>query len=515
MPPRLPPPKGVVLRAERWAHNNTPGNRYKPHAVKYSYVKDGVRHYKNRSPQDPKTLKELRLQASLNPQVLRNYTCFTWSEARRKLGFSLREMAIVCRLHGVSGFRTARKDKRQAATACFDPALEVSASIIMERMLALERGLNRGEGDMTEESGRGSGTGSGRCSAHGERNGERKALTPEQALEIFRRRCDSKAHSTLLAETAEEFGVTQTSIRHIWGRQTWKSTTMPLWTQEERASSRSDSLCQQCLNGGRTDIEQACPACPINRKRGRPVGTKDSYKRHRTSASDVSQLVEGGGVEGLQLAGGGGVEGSRGPKGNSCRLSGTIRMPGNSDSDELRKQPSAASGAVVRIRGTLAVAGRGLYVTDACQVLLDLYHECEIGLQGQSLLLFLLPASAQQVCHALNIALETGAKSQATSHMLLPARSGCKRGSFLPCSMHATPKAHRRGELIISVELQLLTQTDESPGARHTLNGGVHRRQTKLDAHPHEEWTIVESKVPLIPKPETPNLKLYARNPRL
>ena len=133
---------------------------------------------------------------------------------------------------------------------------------------------------MTEESGRGSGTGSGRCSAHGERNGERKALTPEQALEIFRRRCDSKAHSTLLAETAEEFGVTQTSIRHIWGRQTWKSTTMPLWTQEERASSRSDSLCQQCLNGGRTDIEQACPACPINRKRGRPVGTKDSAAPH-------------------------------------------------------------------------------------------------------------------------------------------------------------------------------------------------------------------------------------------
>jgi hypothetical protein len=320
-------------------------------------------------------------------------------------------------------------------------------------------------------------------------SGERKALTMEQALEIFRRRSDNKANSTLLAETAEEFGVTQTSIRHIWGRKSWKSTTMPFWTEEERASSISDGLCQQCLNGGQTDIEQACPACPINRKRGRPVGTKDSYKRHRTSAAEVSQLVGGGGVEGLQLAGVGGMEGSKGLQGNSGRMSGTTRMTGKPDADELRQQPSAAAG--VRIRGTLAVAGRGLYVTDACQVLLDLYHGCEIGLQGQSLLLFLLPASAQEVYDALNSALETGATSQATSHMLLPARSDCPLGSFLPCSMHATPKAHGRGELIISVELH--TQTDESPCARHTPtpihpagDGRAHRRRAKLDAHPHE-----------------------------
>jgi len=114
MPPRLPPPKGVVLRAERWAHNNTPGNHY-IEAVTYSYVMDGVVHYKNRPPQDRTALK--KLQASLTPQVLRNYTCFTWQEARRKLGFSAREMAILCRLHGVSGFRTDWKDKKQAAKA--------------------------------------------------------------------------------------------------------------------------------------------------------------------------------------------------------------------------------------------------------------------------------------------------------------------------------------------------------------------------------------------------------------
>lgn len=292
------------------------------------------------------------------------------------------------------------------------------------------------------------------------------SLTPEQALEIFRRRTESTARSTALAETAQEFGVTRTAIRHIWGRLTWKATTMPLWTEEERASGTAGGLCQQCLDNGAIDLSRACPACPINRKRGRPVGTKDSYKRQRSAPV-------------------GGAGGAGGQQSWERQPHATWRP--DADADELRSLPPAAAGSTVR--GTLTVAGRGLCVRDVSSTLRNVFSGGAVALQGQSLWLFLHPATAHQLYDALEIARSTGATSQVVHcYFLVPVQPGGRGavGAFLPCSVHGTPTTEGLEEFVLSVEA-VLANDSESPG---TASGSVRvRHRGGVDYSDMSPWT--------------------------
>jgi len=139
----------------------------------------------------------------------------------------------------------------------------------------------------------------------------------------------------------------------------------------------------------------------------------------------------------------------------------------DADADELRSLPSAATGRTVR--GTVTVAGRGLFVSDVSPTLRNVFGGGALALQGQSLLIFLHPATAQQVCDALKIAWNEGATSKVVKcHMLVPVRRGAV-GSFLPCSVYGTPKTERKEELVLSVEV-VLDNDSESTG---TSSGSV------------------------------------------
>jgi hypothetical protein len=85
------------------------------------------------------------------------------------------------------------------------------------------------------------------------------------------------------SELAERYSITPTAIRHIWDRRTWVWTNIPYWTQEELAASLAEGTCEacRCKALASNKIQDTCELCPINRKRGRPRGAKDSSHRQR------------------------------------------------------------------------------------------------------------------------------------------------------------------------------------------------------------------------------------------
>jgi len=107
-------------------------------------------------------------------------------------------------------------------------------------------------------------------------------LTVEQAIEVFNfrpaQRCD---RASLCSDLAQRYGVTTTAIRHIWDRRTWVWTTLPHWTKVEMAASLAEGTCDCCRRDKVDKIEDTCENCPINRKRGRPRGSRDTYSRKK------------------------------------------------------------------------------------------------------------------------------------------------------------------------------------------------------------------------------------------
>jgi len=107
-------------------------------------------------------------------------------------------------------------------------------------------------------------------------------LTVEQAIEVFNfrpaQRCD---RASLCSDLAQRYGVTTTAIRHIWNRRTWVWTTLPHWTKVEMAVSLAEGSCDCCRRDKVDKIEDTCENCPINRKRGRPRGSRDTYSRKK------------------------------------------------------------------------------------------------------------------------------------------------------------------------------------------------------------------------------------------
>ena len=117
------------------------------------------------------------------------------------------------------------------------------------------------------------------------RSGTRTSvLTEEQAIEVFKQRpADRSERATVCSELAERYSITPTAIRHIWARRTWVWTNIPYWTQEEMAASLAEGTCEacRCKALASNKIQDTCELCPINRKRGRPRGAKDSSRRQR------------------------------------------------------------------------------------------------------------------------------------------------------------------------------------------------------------------------------------------
>jgi hypothetical protein len=114
------------------------------------------------------------------------------------------------------------------------------------------------------------------------RSGTRTSvLTEEQAIEVFKQRPAQRSdRASLCSELADRYNVTTTAIRHIWDRRTWVWTNIPYWTKAEMAQSLSEGTCEAC-RGKVEKIEDTCELCPINRKRGRPRGARDTYRRLR------------------------------------------------------------------------------------------------------------------------------------------------------------------------------------------------------------------------------------------
>jgi hypothetical protein len=115
------------------------------------------------------------------------------------------------------------------------------------------------------------------------RSGTRTSiLTEEQAIEVFKQRPQQRwDRAALCSELAERYSITTTAIRHIWDRRTWVWTTMPFWTKSEMEASLAEGICDACRQHKVATIEDTCPECPINRKRGRPRGARDSCLRQR------------------------------------------------------------------------------------------------------------------------------------------------------------------------------------------------------------------------------------------
>ena len=107
-------------------------------------------------------------------------------------------------------------------------------------------------------------------------------LTEQQAIEVFKLRpLQRTERAALCSELAERYSVTTTAIRHIWDRRTWVWTNIPYWTKAEMAASLTEGTCDTCRQNKVDKIENTCEHCPINRKRGRPRGARDTYRRQR------------------------------------------------------------------------------------------------------------------------------------------------------------------------------------------------------------------------------------------
>jgi hypothetical protein len=107
-------------------------------------------------------------------------------------------------------------------------------------------------------------------------------LTVEQAIEVFvQRPVQRTERAALCSVLADRYHVTTTAIRHIWDRKTWVRTNIPYWSEAEMAASLAEGTCKACRNNGVDKIEGTCEHCPINRKRGRPRGARDTYRRQR------------------------------------------------------------------------------------------------------------------------------------------------------------------------------------------------------------------------------------------
>ena len=107
-------------------------------------------------------------------------------------------------------------------------------------------------------------------------------LTEEQAIEVFKQRPAQRTERAALCSVlADRYCVTTTAIRHIWDRRTWVWTNIPYWTKAEMAASLAEGTCDSCKSSGIDKIEDTCEHCPINRKRGRPRGARDTYRRQR------------------------------------------------------------------------------------------------------------------------------------------------------------------------------------------------------------------------------------------
>lgn len=119
-------------------------------------------------------------------------------------------------------------------------------------------------------------------------------LTEDQAVEVFKLRPAQRSErASLCAELAERYGVTTTAIRHIWDRRTWVWTNMPHWTEAEMAASLSEGVCDTCRKNKINKIEDTCGDCPLNRKRGRPRGARDTYRRQRKANGSATPVHRG------------------------------------------------------------------------------------------------------------------------------------------------------------------------------------------------------------------------------
>ena len=108
-------------------------------------------------------------------------------------------------------------------------------------------------------------------------------LTEDQAIQVFKQRpMERSGRALLCSQLAEHYGVTTTAIRHIWDRRTWVWTNLPFWNEEELAASLAEGTCENCRSQKKVErIQDTCNQCPINRKRGRPRGARDSSRRVR------------------------------------------------------------------------------------------------------------------------------------------------------------------------------------------------------------------------------------------
>ena len=107
-------------------------------------------------------------------------------------------------------------------------------------------------------------------------------LTELEAIEVFKQRPARRSErASLCTELAQQYLVTTTAIRHIWDRRTWVWTNIPYWTEAEMAASLAEGTCDRCKAAKVGSIEDTCEHCPINRKRGRPRGARDTYRRQR------------------------------------------------------------------------------------------------------------------------------------------------------------------------------------------------------------------------------------------
>jgi len=118
-------------------------------------------------------------------------------------------------------------------------------------------------------------------------------LTEEQAIQVFKQRIGQAVpgrcsdRTSLCSDLAIRYGVSSTAIRHIWERRTWIWTNLPFWTPTELKASLAVGTCTECRSRNVDKIEDTCAMCPLNRKRGRPRGARDTCSLVRKS-SEIS-----------------------------------------------------------------------------------------------------------------------------------------------------------------------------------------------------------------------------------
>jgi len=112
-------------------------------------------------------------------------------------------------------------------------------------------------------------------------------LTEEQAIQVFKQRIGQAVpgrcsdRTSLCSDLAIRYGVSSTAIRHIWERRTWIWTNLPFWTPTELKASLAVGTCTECRSRNVDKIEDTCAMCPLNRKRGRPRGARDTFNHVR------------------------------------------------------------------------------------------------------------------------------------------------------------------------------------------------------------------------------------------